>query len=282
MLRIGRTNKLKVNRMVDFGAYLDGGDDTELLLPTKYFTPGLAVGDEIEVFVYKDSEDRLIATTERPIAQVGEFAFMEVNQVNKIGAFMHWGITAKDLLVPFSEQKADLREGGVYLVYVYLDDATQRIVGSQKTEKYLGNVMPRYIKGDKVDALIVSRTPIGYRCIVDNLHNGMIYSNEVYQEIEIGQHITAHVKNVRPDLKIDLMIGDRADRRTSDLGATIVKALKQADGSLPYSDKTDPETIQKVFACSKRDFKKAIGHLYKEKKIGITPQGISLTKHPKK
>lgn len=274
MLKIGKTNKLKVNRMVDFGAYLDGGEDTEILLPAKYFTPGLTVGDEIEVFVYKDSEDRLIATTEMPIAQVGEFAFMEVNQVNKVGAFLRWGITAKDLLVPFREQKADMREGGVYLVYVYLDDATKRIVGSQKIEKFLGNVMPRYVKGDQVDILVTDITPIGYRCIVDNLHYGMIYSNEVYQDIEIGKHYTAYVKNVRPDLKIDLMMGDRADRRTADLGTIILNAIKEAGGQLPYSDKTDPETIQQVFSCSKKDFKKAIGHLFKDKKIVITSQGI--------
>lgn len=274
MLKIGKTNKLKVNRMVDFGAYLDGGEDTEILLPAKYFTPGLTVGDEIEVFVYKDSEDRLIATTEMPIAQVGEFAFMEVNQVNKVGAFLRWGITAKDLLVPFREQKADMREGGVYLVYVYLDDATKRIVGSQKIEKFLGNVMPRYVKGDQVDILVTDKTPIGYRCIVDNLHYGMIYSNEVYQDIEIGKHYTAYVKNVRPDLKIDLMMGDRADRRTADLGTIILNAIKEAGGQLPYSDKTDPETIQQVFSCSKKDFKKAIGHLFKDKKIVITSQGI--------
>lgn len=274
MLKIGKTNKLKVNRMVDFGAYLDGGEDTEILLPAKYFTPGLTVGDGIEVFVYKDSEDRLIATTEMPIAQVGEFAFMEVNQVNKVGAFLRWGITAKDLLVPFREQKADMREGGVYLVYVYLDDATKRIVGSQKIEKFLGNVMPRYVKGDQVDILVTDKTPIGYRCIVDNLHYGMIYSNEVYQDIEIGKHYTAYVKNVRPDLKIDLMMGDRADRRTADLGTIILNAIKEAGGQLPYSDKTDPETIQQVFSCSKKDFKKAIGHLFKDKKIVITSQGI--------
>lgn len=278
MLKIGKINKLKVNRMVDFGAYLDTGDENEILLPAKYFTPGLSVGDEIDVFVYKDSEDRLIATTEKPIAQVGEFAFMEVSQVNKVGAFMRWGITAKDLLVPFREQKADMREGGVYLVYVYLDDSSQRIVGSQKTDKYLGNVMPRYIKGDKVDALVIATTPIGYKCIVDNLHLGMIYSNEVYQDIKVGNHYTAHVKNVRPDLKIDLMIGDRADRRTSDLGATILAALREAGGTLPYSDKTNPDTIQRVFACSKKDFKKAIGHLYKDKKIIITPGGIQSAK----
>ncbi len=279
MLKIGKTNKLKVNRMVDFGAYLDGEEDTEILLPAKYFTPGLSVDDEIDVFVYKDSEDRLIATTQKPIAQVGEFAFMKVNQVNKIGAFMHWGITAKDLLVPFSEQKADMREDGEYLVYVYLDDATKRIVGSQKIDKFLGNVMPRYVKGDKVDALVIAKTPIGYRCIVDNLHNGMIYSNEIYQDIKIGKHYSAYVKNVRPDLKIDLMLGDRADRRTSDLGTTILNALNEAEGYLPYSDKTDPETIQKVFSCSKKDFKKAIGHLYKDKKITITPQGLYLVKN---
>lgn len=277
-MNIGRINKLKVNRLVDFGAYLDGGNDKEILLPAKFIKEPLKEGDEIEVFVYTDSEDRLIATTRRPRAMVGEFAYMEVVQVNKVGAFLDWGIEAKDLLVPFREQKTEMREGGVYLVYVYVDHTTQRIVASAKINKFMGNVIPHYTKGDKVEALVYEHTPIGFRCIVDNLHPGMIYDNETYTDVRVGDKITAYVKNVRDDMKIDLMTGDRADRRTNSLGDTIMEELKKRRGSLPLSDKSSPDEIQHLFACSKRDFKKAIGHLYKAHKIDITPEGITLVR----
>lgn len=277
-MNIGRINKLKVNRLVDFGAYFDGGNDTEILLPAKFIKEPLKEGDEIEVFVYTDSEDRLIATTRRPRAMVGEFAYMEVVQVNKVGAFLDWGIEAKDLLVPFREQKTEMREGGIYLVYVYLDHATQRIIASAKINKFTGNVIPHYKKGDKVDALVYEHTPIGFRCIVDNLHLGMIYDNETFTDVRVGDKITAYVKNVRDDMKIDLMTGDRADRRTNCLGDTIIEELRKRGGKLPLSDKSSPEEIQRMFACSKRDFKKAIGHLYKAHKIEITPDGISLVR----
>lgn len=281
-MNIGRNNRLKVNRLVDFGAYLDGGNDEEILLPSKFIKEELKPGDEVNVFVYTDSEDRLIATTRQPKAMVGEFAYMEVLQVNKIGAFLDWGVEAKDLLVPFREQKTEMREGGVYLVYVYLDHATQRIVASAKINKFIGNVIPHYNKGDKVEALIYEHTPIGFRCIVDNLHHGMIYDNETYKDVRVGDKITAYVKNIREDMKIDLMTGERADRRTGSLGETILENLKQNGGSLPYSDKSSPEEIRQRFSCSKRDFKKAIGHLYKDHKIDITPEGISLNGRTKK
>lgn len=280
-MNIGRINRLKVNKLVDFGAYLDGGNEEEILLPAKFIKEELKPGDEIEVFVYTDSEDRLIATTRRPKAMVGEFAYMEVVQVNKVGAFLDWGIEAKDLLVPFREQRTEMREGGIHLVYVYLDDATKRIVGSAKINKFIGNVIPRYKKGDEVEALVYEQTPIGFRCIVDNLHHGMIYSNETYTDVRVGDKIKAYVKNVREDMKIDLMTSDRADRRTNNLGDTILEELKSNGGRLPYSDKSSPEQIQKRFSCSKRDFKKAIGHLYKAHKIEIDADGIALARETK-
>lgn len=275
-MNIGRINRLKVNRLVDFGAYLDSGEEKEILLPAKFIKDPVKPGDEIDVFVYNDSEDRLIATTRRPRAMVGEFAYMEVVQVNKIGAFLDWGIEAKDLLVPFREQKTEMREGGIYLVYVYVDHATGRIVGSSKINKFVGNVIPHYSKGNKVEALVYEHTPIGFRCIVDNLHLGMIYDNETFSDVRVGDKITAYVKNVREDLKIDLFTGDRADRRTNDLGDAIIEELHKHGGRLPLSDKSSPEEIKRRLSCSKRDFKKAIGHLYKAHKIEITSEGIRL------
>lgn len=275
-MNIGRINRLKVKKLVDFGAYLDGGNEEEILLPAKFIKEEVKPGDEIDVFVYTDSEDRLIATTRRPKAMVGEFAYLEVIQVNKVGAFLDWGVEAKDLLVPFREQRIEMREGGIHLVYVYLDHATKRIVGSAKINKFLGNVVPRYKKGDEVEALVYEQTPIGFRCVVDNLHHGMIYANEIYTDVRVGDKIKAYVKNVRDDMKIDLMTGDRADRRTNDLGKTILDEMKKNGGKLHFNDKSSPEEIQKYFSCSKRDFKKAIGHLYKEHKIVMDTDGITL------
>ncbi len=180
MVKIGDYNRLAVTKIVDFGVYLDGGNGVEILLPAKYIEGSPEVGQELDVFVYTDSEDRLIATTEHPFARVGQFAFLEVVDVNKVGAFLDWGLS-KNILVPFSEQKSRMKEGGVYLVYVYLDNATKRVVATAKIEKYLGNVPAEYRRGQEVDALVWQHTPIGYRVIVDNLHNGMIYENELFR-----------------------------------------------------------------------------------------------------
>lgn len=276
MIKIGQYNNLKINRMVDFGAYLDCGDDTEVLIPAKFLESDAAPGDYIEVFVYTDSEDRLIATTEHPFATVGEFAFMQVADVNNVGAFLDWGLEAKQLLVPHSEQKSAMRQGGIYLVYVYLDNTTRRVVASAKTDKFLGNVIPRYKKGDKVKALVVKHTPIGYACIVDNLHHGMIYDNLIFSPIVIEEEIDAYVNTVRADGKIDLILSDRSDRRTASIADKIMDKLHAEGRHLNICDKSSPELIKETFGCSKKDFKKAVGLLYKQRKITLSDSGISL------
>ncbi len=257
---------MKVSREVDFGYYLATDDGREILLPRKYMPEDKGVGDEIEVFVYTDSEDRLIATTEVPYATVGEFAYLQVSDVNSAGAFLDWGISGKDLLVPYSQQKSRMKQGGIYLVYVYLDDVSKRVVATAKIEHYVGNTIPEYRPGQKVSALIVEHTPIGYRAIVDNCHWGMIYDNEIFQPLEIESTVSAFVKSVREDYKIDLTLSDKAVKRVGDLSERILEAIDAAGGELHITDASTPDEIREVFHCSKKDFKKAVGHLYKEQK----------------
>ncbi|MDE5661223.1 MAG: GntR family transcriptional regulator [Muribaculaceae bacterium] len=272
MIELGKYQNMEVRRIVDFGAYMGRDDDSaEVLLPGRYLPENSQVGDTFEVFVYKDSEDRPIATTERPYAIVGEFAFLSVNAVNDTGAFLDWGLP-KDLLVPYSEQKVRMRRGGIYLVYIYVDHATGRIVASAKTERFLGNVIPDYKPGQKVTALVTEHTEIGYRVIVENLHRGIIYSNEIYRPIELEETVTAFVKQVRDDGKIDLTLNDIAVRRQAALADRILEFLDRPD-AVPVSDKSSPELIEMIFNCSKKDFKKAVGHLYRDRKIVITGDG---------
>lgn len=277
MLKIGKYNSLRVSRNVDFGAYLEDEEGNEVLLPARYIISPLQPGDDMEVFVYKDSEDRPVATTERPFAEVGEFAYLQVTAVNNVGAFLDWGLIAKELLVPYREQKMKLSRGMVVLVYVYLDDATKRVVASAKIDKFVGNRFPRYRLGEKVEALVYKRTELGYKAIVDNLFHGMIYENELYAPLEIGKRIPAYVKQIRDDGKIDLVLSGGHDGRVDALMEKIVERLKtQPECFLPISDSASPETIRATFQCSKKDFKKAIGHLYRERKIMITDGGIRL------
>lgn len=266
MIKIGQYNKLTVERFVDFGAFLTDGESESILLPSKYIDQSTAVGDEVEVFVYKDSEDRPVAVTEHPFACVGDVAFLQVAAVNKYGAFLDWGLP-KDLLVPFSEQKSRMREGGFYPVYVYLDDETKRVVASAKLEKFIGNTIPDYRPGQKVEALVIQHTEIGYKVVVDNLHWGMIYDNEVFAPLEIEQSVKAYVKAVRDDGKIDLTLNDKAKVRTKSTAELIVEHLKANGGEMAVGDKSSPEEIKALFHCSKKDFKKALGALYKDKKI---------------
>lgn len=277
MIQLGKYNSLKVARNVDFGAYLESDDGQEVLLPACYITSPLQPGDVLEVFVYKDSEGRPVATVEHPYAIVGEFAFLQVTDVNKTGAFLDWGLPKKNLLVPFSEQKIRLSRGMVVPVYIYLDDATKRIVASSKIEKFLGNCYPHYKIGQKVEALIYKRTEIGYKAIVDNLFNGMIYENSLYAPLVIGEKMSAYVKQVRPDGKIDLVLSGSNDGRVEALMDKILSRLAaEPDGFLPISDASSPEAIRATFQCSKKDFKKAIGHLYRERKIRLADDGIHL------
>lgn len=277
MLKIGKYNSLQVSRNVDFGAYLADRDGNEVLLPARYITVPLQPGNELEVFVYKDSEDRPVATTEHPFAEVGEFAYLQVTQVNNTGAFLDWGLIGKELLVPYSEQKMKLSRGMVVLVYVYLDNATRRVVASAKIEKFLGNRFPDYKLGDKVEALVYKHTELGYKAVVDNLFHGMVYENELYKPLEIGKAIPAYVKQIREDGKIDLVLSGGNDGRVDALMERILGRLKDQPGCfLPISDSASPETIRATFQCSKKDFKKAIGHLYRDRKIVITDGGIRL------
>lgn len=275
MIHIGQYNNLKVVKIVDFGLYLDGGEAGEILLPARYITELPQPGDEMSVFVYKDSEDRLVATTEKPFATVGQFAYLQVSDVNKIGAFLQWGLQ-KDLLVPFREQKVKMKQGGIYLVYVYLDDATKRIVASAKIEKFIGNKFPTYAPGSKVKALVYRHSDLGYNCIVDNLYHGLIYQNETYRPIELGVETDVYVKRVRDDGKIDLTVSPVASVRVERLAAHILDMVRDNNGSLPVSDNSSSELIQEMFGCSKKDFKKAVGLLYKQRLITITPDHIRL------
>lgn len=275
MLNIGKFNTLKVLKIVDFGIYLDGGNGISILLPVRSISKAINIGEELEVFIYTDSEDRLIATTETPFTQVGKFSYLDVKSVNKIGAFLDWGLM-KDLLVPFSEQRSRMKQGGRYLVYTYLDDTTKRIVASSKIEKFLGNTIPLYAKGTKVHCLICDENDIGYKVIVENLHKGIIYKNQVYKNLEIGDEIDGFVKQIRDDNKIDVTINDIAVNRIDELAKRFHNFISINGGSTSLGDKSSPEEIKAIMSCSKKDLKKAIGLLYKQHLITINNGIITL------
>lgn len=268
MIKIGQYNTLTIGRFVDFGIYLRDNEGHEVLLPHRYITDEMESGNEIEVFIYNDSEDRIIATTEHPYATVGEFAFLQVTAVNRIGAFLNWGLQ-KDLLVPFREQKQEMRRGGIYPVYIYLDHETKRVVASAKFEKFIGNKFPEYNPGDKVSVTAYAHTEIGYKVVVDNLYNGMIYNTQLFHPITLGERFDAWVNKVRDDGKIDLLAEPPIRERIDSLAENILASLKANGGKSRLSDKSSPEDIQAVFHCSKKDFKKALGSLYKNGHILI-------------
>ena len=270
MAQLGKTNLLKISRKTDFGLYLTDKEGNEILLPKRYVTHDMHINDEINVFVYKDSEDRIVATTERPKAQVGEFALLRAVSVSKVGAFLDWGLQ-KDLLVPFREQKVTMEVGRSYIVYVFIDYNSDRIVASAKIDKFLDNRPADYHQGDPVEILIAQRTDMGYKVIIDNLHSGIIYHNEIFKEINIGDRMEAYIKSVREDGKIDVTLADRADRRTMELADKILMHLMSHGRRMALTDKSSPEAIKAAFECSKKDFKKAIGHLYKKKLITLSP-----------
>lgn len=269
IMKIGDYNELRINRMVDFGAYLIDDDTHEVLLPKRYLTPEMKVGDDIRVFVYNDSENRPVATTEVPKAVVGDFALMRVKAVNKVGAFLDWGLVAKDLLVPFSEQRVDMKVGRSYIVHVYLDEASQRIVASAKLAKFLNHTEPEYYHRQCVEVLVAQRSELGYRVIINNAHWGQIYQNETYQDVNIGDRLTAYVKQVRPDGKVDLTLAKIEKMRVDDLSDRILDYLKSHGGEMAFTDKSSPDDINNAFSCSKKDFKKALGLLYKQQRVTL-------------
>ena len=275
MVNVGKYNTLKVVKMLDFGAYLADDTGKEILLPTRYVPKETQIGDELEVFIYHDNEGRLIATTVHPKATVGEFAFMQVRTVSKIGAFLDWGLM-KDLLVPFREQKMAMRPGKWYLVYVRIDPVTGRVMASARIEKYMNNVPPKYQHNEEVDLLVAEETEIGYRVIINNLHSGLVYNNEVFRRLERGEHLKGYIKEVREDEKIDVSLSPLGYQRVEGIAGVILSALETQGGFLSVHDKSEPEVIYALFRCSKKAFKQAIGSLYKQHLITLEPEGIRL------
>lgn len=281
MVKVGKFNKLKIVKDLDFGVYLDGGDDLEILLPARYVPKNVKPGDELDVFIYHDNEGRLIATTLTPLAQVDEFQFMEVKSVNDTGAFLEWGLM-KDLLVPYKEQKMAMKEGKWYLVYVHLDHVTGRIVASARIDKYLDNTIPDYTFNQEVDLLVADDTGIGYKVIINNSHWGLIYHSEVFHRLEKGDRIKGYIKEVREDEKIDVSLTPLGYLKIDGIAKTVYDALKIQNGFIAVHDKSEPEIIYSLFRCSKKAFKQAIGSLYKQKIIDIEPDGIRLIKTAEK
>jgi predicted RNA-binding protein (virulence factor B family) len=275
MAEIGKMNTLPVLRSSDFGLFLDGGDLGDILLPKRYVSADLKPGDSTEVFVMLDSEDRLTATTLKPYAMVDEFAHLRVVSVTGIGAFLDWGMP-KDLLVPFREQKVKMREGESYVVRIYLDRASGRLAASAKLDKALDKTDPTYEAGDQVDLLICAKTDLGYKAIINGLHWGVIFHNEIFKPLTRGQKVSGFIKQVREDGKIDLCLHKPGYEKVIDLTDVILNHMKAQGGFMAISGSSSPEEIHALFGVSKKTYKKAIGALYKKRLIEFTDNGTKL------
>jgi len=274
MVQAGIYHTLKLVKKVDFGWYLDG-NGTEILLPRRFAPEGVKEGDEVEVFIYHDSEDRIIATTQRPYATVGEIAMMKVVHKNQHGAFLEWGIM-KDLFVPLSQQVSRMTVGEYYLVYVYLDEMTGRTAATEKINRYLSNEELTVQEKEEVELLIWHRTDIGYKVIINNKHTGILHFSDVFRDLSPGEKLKGYIKTIRPENKIDVALGTMGYKRVGTEAERILELLRENDGYLPYNDKSAPEEIYDFFGVSKKTFKMTIGGLYKDRKIEITGGGIKL------
>lgn len=276
-IRLGKRNNLAVMRKVDFGVYLDAGEIGEVLLPQRYVPENCEEGDVLNVFLYLDSEERLVATTEYPLVEVGEFAYLEVKWTNEYGAFLDWGLM-KDLFCPFREQKMRMVNGNKYIVYAYIDPITYRITASAKVDKFLTSAMPPYKHGDCVDILIQQKTDLGFKAIVENKYSGLIYSNEIFQNLHTGDRPRAYVKQVREDGKIDLALQTTGRVHVNDFSEVLLEHLiASPNGFLPFHDKSPAEDIYEEFGVSKKTFKRASGTLYSKHYITISDDGLTLT-----
>lgn len=276
MIQIGTYNELEVIKQMDFGIYLKEGD-IEILMPTKWVPTGTKIGDRLNVFVFRDSDDRLIATTVEPYATANTFAFLEVKQVNDIGAFLDWGMD-KDLLVPFREQAYRMEAGNSYVVFVYVDETTNRLVASTKLKKFIEKEPNTIQPNDIVNLLIYSETPLGFNAIINNLYTGLIYKNEIFENIRIGDKLKGYIKNIREDGKIDISLQKSGFELVDDVKWRLLSILKQNNGFLPLHDGSSPEEIKQKLQISKKAFKKAVGALYKEQLIKLNKEGIELVK----
>ncbi|MEO8172244.1 MAG: S1-like domain-containing RNA-binding protein [Sediminibacterium sp.] len=271
---VGQYNTLKVSRKVDFGFYLDNGDEG-ILLPKRFAPRTLRVGDELNVFVYHDSDNRLIATTQKAKAVVGEIVKMKCISVTGLGAFLDWGLM-KDLFVPKSKQLGGMREGAEYLVKLYIDEQTGRVAATEKIESLLSNDELTVKEKDIVQLLVYRQSELGYVMIINNQHTGLLHSNEIYATLNIGDKLEGFIKTIRPDNKIDVVLGKPGYQRVEDEAGKILRLLSENNGYLPYHDKSDPQEIYDFFGMSKKTFKMTTGTLYKQQKIAFTKTGIQL------
>lgn len=276
MVRIGKTSKLQVVKGVEFGLYLDGEEFGEILLPARYVPPGVQVDDWLDVFIYLDSEDTIIATTEKPHVEIGECACLRVADLNAFGAFMDWGLS-KDLFVPFKEQRVPMVKNRSYAVYVF-EDKSGRLCGSSKLDHFLSEFADgKFQNNQAVDLHIVSQSPLGYKAVINGTHLGLLYSSELLATVEIGQRMTGYIKHIRPDDAIDLTLQQQGAALRDSLSQAILDDLQNRNGVSDLTDKSSAEAIFQRFQVSKGNYKKAIGLLYKEKKILLETDKITLS-----
>ena len=266
---------MKIVKSVDFGLYLDGGNAGEILLPTRYVPKNAKIGDELEVFIYLDQDEKLVATTLHPLAKVGDIACLEVAWVNEYGAFLNWGLM-KDLFCPFREQKMRMQKGYHYVVYIKEDEESHRLIATAKVDKYLYSDRPPYKHGDAVDILIWQKTDLGFKAIVDNHYQGLIYEDQIFQPLHTGDRMTAYVDHIRQDNKIDITLQPTGRRQTEEFSEVLLRYLQENDGHCDLGDKSPSELIADRFKVSKKVYKKAVGDLYRRRLITISDNGIDL------
>lgn len=272
---LGDYNNLEIVKRVSFGLYLDGDEDGEILLPAKYVPDGYDIGDIIKVFVYLDNEERLVATTEEPLAKVGDFALLRVAWTNGYGAFLDWGLL-KDLFVPFSEQEGKMVKGNSYLVYVTIDRKSYRIYASARLDKFLSRTKPPYETDEEVDIIVWRRTDLGWKVIVNGNHSGLVFANEVFRDLKTGDRLKGYVKRVRTDGKIDIALQRHGVAGDDDSSMRLLSAIEAQRGFLPLNDNSSPDEIYSMLGMSKKAFKRAAGKLYKQRLIIIDDDGLRL------
>lgn len=294
MINLGDYNTLKVVKSVDFGLYLDGGNAGEILLPKRYEPQDITIGDELEVFLYLDQEERLVATTEHPLAKVGDFAWLEVSWVNQYGAFLNWGLM-KDLFCPFREQKMRMQKGQSYLVYVTIDEESYRLMATAKIDKHISPLTPNtqltpsdplgsqdssltktYSHGTEVELLVWQKTDLGFKVIVDNRYQGLLYENQIFQPIHSGMRLNGYIDHIRQDGKADIILQPTGQQHTEEFAAILLQYLKENGGHCDLGDKSPSELIQDRFKVSKKTFKRAVGDLYRQRLVTIDDNGIHL------
>ena len=275
MIHIGKTNTLTILRQTPPGMFLGDEENEVVLLPNKCIDPLFKIGDQIDVFVYRDSEDRIIATTLKPFVEINQFAYLNVSEVSRIGAFLDWGLE-KDLFVPFKEQKQKMIEGHSYVVYIYLDELSERIVASSKINKFISNEHLQIEQGEEVDLLVYNETDLGYTCVINGMHKGLIYHNDVFTDLAVGDATKGYVKLIREGNLIDLSLQKVGFKHVLSSTEKILEYLTTHEGYLELTDKSSPDLIERRFDMSKATYKKSIGILYRQRKITIHEDGVRL------